>query len=540
MKHVSAVLIFISISSLIFSYTARMTLAISQSELKVQAVFSFTSNSEKITMPARARLTGINSEGDSGAVDYYQSGHTILIDKVQSAYGGKINITYTLPIAGQEFYSEDWLLRPDEKGTINTGLTLPEGFKALIMPYDGRDGDGLLINPDENPLFICGRYGETSQSAGGRTYDVFYHGKSMSSISDIDNIIGAYERLLFKLDQTNIIITNLPALPAMARFESNDIFLITGGSAPSEIKYAAVRLWFRGILKFEGSELFSYTDLYTRLIDDNGRIRDEQAYLVPVPSRSYYEDVLSGGFTTTGEIDCDVSGMLKNISMLHFAVFTAGIESFTNYVKTYVSGKKAAAAAATNSPSTMPDICAAAGAGEAVVAVARYFLPVCAKGFPDISIKHLTAYRNMDEIPDIYAIVNGEKVKIEWNGKRSWNFNASNTTITIDPDRVVPRLNFENDESVLDPHEAAERSVARDAAVKHKHYSGESSRDVLYLEKFEAPKSTPFKIAEGSSVYIAVVRIIAPVNGKLSEGLKEMIITVKGGKAFVVEDRIRL
>ncbi len=537
MKYIFFLLMLVSLNRAVFSYTARMTLILMQNELKVQAEFSFESNSERLTMPGRARLINISSITD-GTVNFYQNGHVILIDNVISTYGGKINVAYSLPITSQEFYSDNWLVRPDEKGSINTAFTLPEGFKGLIFPYEEKKGDGFLINPDENPLLICGRYIETMDKARDRSYDVYYHGRSQSTISDIDHIIEAYENLLFGLDQKSIIIINLPAIPGMVRFEKNNIFLITGGSTLPEIKYAAVRLWFRGLLKFEGSELFAYTDLYTRLIDDNGNIRNDQAFLVPVPSHSYYENILKNGFTTKGELNCNVSDMLRNVSMLHFAVFTAGISSYTNYVKTFVAGKRDALSNSLNSQG-LPDICASSGADESVVAVAKYFLPFAAR-LPGISIKLSTAFRNMDEIPDISALVNGEKIKIGWNGKRSFDINATNGIIILDPDRIVPQLNFENCISVLDPHEALEWEAAREAAVKHKHYSGESSRNILYLEKYEYPSSTSFDLVPGSSVFVAIVRIFAPVNGKLQEGLKEIIITVKNGKALAVEERIRL
>lgn len=506
---------------------------LTQSILKVQADYTFESNSIKLTLPGRARLLSISSLSN-GSVNFYQNGHTLLIDNVISNYGGRIILIYTLPIINQEFYSDDWLVLPDEKGSVTAGLSLPEGFRGLIFPYTDRNGDGFIFDSDEKPLLICGRYSETSDTVGALSYDVYCHGKNISTIKDIDNIFEAYKNLIFPLDQKNIIIINLQALPGMVRFEKDSLFLITGGSTPEEIKYAFLRLWLKELLKFEGGELFAYTDLCKRLVDNKGQIRTDAAYLVPVPGRSYYENVISNGFTTTGEIDCDVSSMLKNFSMLHFAFFTAGIEKYTNYIKTYVTGKKDS-----NAGPSLSEICIYAGADSSVCEIAKYFLPVCSHT-PDISIKRNGAVRNMDEIPDISALVNGLKLKLSWNGKRTYEISAAKGVIILDPDRIVPQLNFENDISVLDPHDAAEREAARDAAVKHKHFSGETARDVMYLDKFEYTPSTPFKITPGSSIYVALVRFYAPVKGKLVEGIKEVIINAKNGKAYVVEDRIRL
>jgi hypothetical protein len=228
--------------------------------------------------------------------------------------------------------------------------------------------------------------------------------------------------------------------------------------------------------------------------------------------------------------------MLKNFSMLHFAVFTSGISSYTNFIKTYVMGKKDPVS---NVSRSLPEICASDCTNADVSLVAKNFLPVSAV-VPDISIKHTRAVRNMDNIPDINAMVNGNEIALNWEGKRIKEINATNGIIILDPERIVPRLNFENDVSVLDPHESLEWAAARDAAVKHRHYSDETPRSVLYLGKFDYPRSTTMKIPPDSSVFVAIVRFYAPVKGKLVEGIKEMVISVKNGKAFVVEDRIRL
>jgi hypothetical protein len=101
-------------------------------------------------------------------------------------------------------------------------------------------------------------------------------------------------------------------------------------------------------------------------------------------------------------------------------------------------------------------------------------------------------------------------------------------------------MNYYNDGYSSDPNDQSEWTLVLFSISKHRHYEGESFRELLDLEKFEAPAQNAFGIPTGFPVYTAIVKIYAPINGKLVIGLKEMILVINNGKPVVIADRIRL
>ncbi len=536
MKNILLVLLLFSAAGSAFSYTAGLSLTVTPRELKIQANYVFEKNSIKLVLPKRARLISVASSSQGG-VNPYLNGNILFVDNVVSNFQGRINIIYSFSLNDINFYNDDWLIHPDEKGSINAGITLPEGCKGLIIPYVSKDQDGFTVSEDDKPLLICGKFKSENYSGDDRNYEIYYQNKIFITTKDIDNVFKSYENLLFPLEQKNITVIMFPSIPGTIRYKQNNIFLVINNTSSDELKKSAAQVWFKGLLKYEGNELFAYSDIYKRLIQDNGRPTTDAAYIVAVPSRSYYEETLQKGFTTGGVLSCDINNMMKNFAILHFAYYTAGIDNFINASRAFFLQKKDAPES--NNMKFADSFASISNANPDLAIIAGKYLPF-SQSIPDLSVRGKIAFRNLDSVPDIDALVNGEKKKILWNNKRSQDAAPTNSAVILDPDRLIPQLNFYNDISIADVREADELKAAEQAAVQHRHYGGESTREILYLEKYKTPAVNGFSIPPDSSVYIAVVKFFAPVNDKFATGLKELIIAVKNGRAFVVADRIRL
>jgi len=534
MKKILTLVAFVLLPILSHSFTAKLTLNIVPGEIKVNIQYSFEKNSVKITLPKKARLITLTSPG-AGNVQAYHNAGIIMIDNVVSDYKGKIFLVYTLPLKELEFYMQDWLSIASENGYIEAGLTTPEGFQSLLIPYRAHNISSFSFYQEDLPILICGRFKSKIESDAQRTIELLFQTRLDAGIKEVKDIISTYEGLILPIEQKNITFIVLPALQGTIRFDSNSIFFITGGISPEEIKKAVVTYYFRDLLKCDNENLFAYSDLYRRLLDNSGRRQEDALYLVPIPGYSYYKEILQKGFPDSGEISCDINSMLKNFALLHLAYYTVGLDTFINSAKEYF--KNTLDGTGTNLKIT--DFLTNAEQANLIGLYAK-LLPI-ARWIPDLSIKAKTASRNSDSIPDIKYSFGKIVAELKWENKRSIELsNVEGTIIRLDPEHTIPQLNFYNDISLLDPKEADEIKIAYQAVLKHNIYQNETIREVLYIDKYSEPISEKYTIPKDSSVFVAVVKFSGIINGKLQMGLKELFLYVKGGKGIVFANRVRI
>jgi hypothetical protein len=515
-----------------YSYTAKMDIFSHGKELKVQVSYIFSNSTVNIEIPKRGKMTSISSPGKAN-VAYYNSENKIRIDNVISDYAGKINIVYTLIINEPEYYREDWLARCDEKGSITAGISVPKDYKGFVIPYTSQDKDGFTFEQDDNPVLVVGKYKYEDDLFNGTKYEVYYQFKLFTPVTNISSIYQYFINNIAPLDTKNVVLITLPAIQTTVRKAGNSLFVVVNNTTADEIKKALAGTWFRNAMHLDDDYTYAFSDVYRRLIDDNGAGRKDAAYLAIVPDRAYYDNVLLKGFGTPGEINCSVNDMLKNFAMIHFAYYTIGVDNFISGTKNYYTllkqGKTNYSEAFASLSNRTP----------VINFVCNNMLPV-SKIIPDLSVKGQFVYRNNDQIPDITAAVNGETRPIVWGNKRVVDLGNLKGFVSIDTGNLIPQLNFYNDKAASDPAEAAEWKLAYEAIIAQRHYPNESSRELIDIQKFEAPVTNAFSLVKGTPVYIGIVKFAAPVHERLVICLKEVVVAINSGKAVVIADRIRL
>jgi hypothetical protein len=227
--------------------------------------------------------------------------------------------------------------------------------------------------------------------------------------------------------------------------------------------------------------------------------------------------------------------MLKNFALIHFCYYTVGSDDFLAGIKRRLTVSRAL-------PESLEDIFTNSGDARAAVKFTSEKLLPYAKWVPDLILKGSILYRNTDSVPDISVKVDGEIREIQWNGKRLIDLGVTNGVIIADPYHLVPQLDFLNDKSMINPElqKTAEWNSVVQAVIRHRHYEGESLRNIMDIKMLAMPANNAFGADKGITAYIATVHFIAPVNGKLMEGLKDMVLTVgTNAKVMVLGDRIR-
>jgi len=532
MKTLLSAVILTLVFGLLFSYNGNINISINSIDIRVVINYHFDGGSQKITMPAHSRIINVTSPGKA-AVNYYFNGTAVLVDNVIMDYGGNIKIEYVIPSGNPEFINDDWLATCAEKGSLQAEISGPAGYTTFTVPYSSSDNNTVTVNQDDSPILICGRMNLETASIGDKNIDFYNFFQKNISLTNVSRLIEGYENILSPLGKKNLIFIASPDLNNLLRFSGNNIFISVNSPSADDIKRGLTGIWFRGFYGMDSSYSFAYSDLYTRILDDNGSIRKDEAFFEPFPSRPYYENIIKSGFATGTMLNCGTQAMLKNFALLHLAFTIAGLDNFIGGIRTAMAGSHGPLLNLTGIFNLSPE------REKAVDFVSANLLPIAAV-IPELSMTGLNAFRNMESIPDTFIQTGDTVTDLEWHGSRASPVTTSEDRVIIDPDRLIPRLDYLNGIYLSDPVEIAERKLVLSAVASHKIYPGESLRSIMGLEKFIAPDGNAFQLPEGAHVYISASTFIAMIDGRFSSGIKELVISVNNGKPEIIAYRIRL
>lgn len=522
--------------------TVRMAVRVETREIRVQTQVVFTRPSGRVRIPLRARLLNLTSPGKA-SVSYFNDRNTIRIDRVLEDYQGRVSLYYSVPVAADEFVLEDWMAVPDEESETTVTVTGPAGQSGYFVPYRSREADGYRVSAAESPVLIWGTFRREESEFSGRSYDVTVKNRLDTSLSNVDALFRGYENWLFPLGRDRIHLLEIPALKNRRWIDESGIFLVLNGTRPEEIRRAVASLYFHGLMNWK-PDADAFADLYRRALDDSGTLRSDLSYFSPVLPDSYYERSVAGGFERSSLLDCDMAGLLRNYPLLHLFAHTAGPENFLAAVRGHLATNR-------SRPEDLSVILTGQTKGdgfsdplrlETVRFIEKFLLPV-PRFDPDIMVRTVPSgavLRNHDAIPDVALETDRQRRVVNWNGRRSVPLDAFDAKTVADPDRLIPQLNFENDRAFADARDAAEHNAVRRAAVAHRRFGSETVRAVIDLRRIPVPEKNYYAIPADTPVYAAVIRFTAPINGKLTEGVKDLILTVgTNGQASVIADRVR-
>jgi hypothetical protein len=523
---------FLLFPALFFGYQAKIDVAIQNKELIITIAYDITNDQIKIIVPARARLISLASPPFAN-IQFYKNDNIYQISDVKKKYNGKITLKYGLVITAQDFIIQDWLPVLNEPGEISANLVSPVGYKYLVIPYQQQTSGGFSFSAMDNPILICGKFTYQQKSSAGINYELYSTSAIPIPIERISDYYNAYQTLLGALPQKNLILIQSASLNNLVSIVKNNIFVVLNNAMTDEIRRALAGIWFKGLLKWSDDYCFAFTDLYQRLIDDEGKVQADHAMIVPVPGYKFYEKAIKSGFDSSKEMACNVDFMLKNFALLHLAYYTIGLDNFTKGVNAVVSQKgsvKSLMTYFTNMKSTNT---------AAVSYVFNQLLPF-ANSVPDFAVNQSTVIRNNDLLPNTQVKISNSVYPVEWGGQRNIQLTGIYGDIQIDPLRAIPQMNFYNDYAYQNPVINAEIARVYQQIVQHKHFAQETFRELLALERFIAPAGNVWGVPQGTPVYVGVVKFFAPYKGWLKVGLKEIFVAAYTENAVVLYDRIRI
>lgn len=519
----------------LFAYDVSFDVNIYNREVQVLARYRFAETSVKIDLPAKARLLTVASPNATNVTftrNVNAGNNAVYIDKVQSVYKGSIDVLYALSVTGSDFVLSDWLPNLPLTMTCSAHFPVMTGYEAFPFPYRSQTSAGFLINPGDKPVIVFGKYSHQSLSQNGRNYAIYYPVQLNTPLNQAATIFEKLESLLTRLPQTNIVFVTLPTENKRTVFLNDHLFVVFNRGFADEVRKTLANVWFGGALKLPEDYAFAFSDLYARLLDDTGSLQTNDIYRIPVPSRSYYEGVIRSGIVSGQTIRCDVDSMLKNFALLHFAYYLSDTRYFMKRMQDFT--------AAGAHIEKLAEFIAPPGLSESYSKfVLGNLLPV-AQYIPDLSVETGVVYRNNDLIPDVPLSVDNAWKETSWGQSRRFDIAGNPRAVQADPQRFVPQLNFYNDRFDSVATLQSQKNLALQAIYAHKHYAGESLREILDLEMFIVPAQNGFDLPAGSFVYTAVVKILAPIDGQLKTALKEIIISIADNKAIVIQDRIRI
>lgn len=515
-----------------YGYYNHLGILVGVRELTVSCAFSLSNDTVRITIPKRAHLTGVSSPG-MASVNFNNNQNNILIGDVRNSCLGKINVVYTLPVQSSEFSISDWMPVVDEKGVFSATITSPAGQQGMFLPYKNRGRDGYILEPADQPILFSGRFTTVEDHFLGRNFETVYLTRMETSLSNVALQLSGFEKWLFPLQQKHIVLIELPINRDTVRMSGDNLFIVVNSTKKEEINRAFATLYFRTILGWKEDYVSAFTDLYKRLIDGNGSLKRDEAEWIAVPRDDYYLNILKNGFGRTEMDRVGVNDLLGNYALLHFCYYTVGRDPFLAGIRSYLADKR-------EQPEGLDKIFTNSGDAQQAVQFAGTKLLPRAKFIPDLILKGTMVYRSMDLIPDVSVRIGNEMREVVWDNKRTFDLKSADGNISVDPFHLVPQLDFYNDTALADPKAASEKNLVYRSVLQHRHYADETVRGLLDLKVFGMPEGNVFGIEKGVPGYVAIVKFTAPVNSRLMEGLKELVLTVDtNAKVKVLAERIR-
>lgn len=521
----------------LYSYTALATVQTHPRELKIQIDYRIETvkgMKMKLDLPVRSRLIYIQSS-THGALEMFRNGNSVTIENLDKASNAAVTVLYTMPVGEGDFFLENWLVKTSLEGSVTVTYSVPDGFKCLVIPYEKKDLNGYVVSDRENPTLVCARFNRDELDSEGKKLEMFYQFKSGVRTAEVLAMFRQYEKLLFPVPQKNIFLIHGSSMRDTVRFTGDNLFIVVNNTSPDSVKRALLSAWTRGMLRQNSDTAFALGDLYRRLLDDNGGMAADDAVLVAVPPRKYYEKVLQSGFVKTGEWEVDTDALLRNFALLHLAYYTAGLPAFQDAMRVSFKNYLETSDTAYNIFSGLTNTGRSPGTTALVV---ERLLPL-GRYYPDLAVKKQTVYRSQDWIPDLKVRADSSLLDLSWGGKRGVDLGTVSGPLEIDPERFIPQVNFYNDTSYAGTVYEQEEREAYTAAVSHRHYKDESFREVIGGFRLSAVEANAYGIGAGEPVYVFVIKVAAPIRGKYMNALKEVFLVRKNQKFTVFLDRIR-
>ncbi len=521
-------ILLIGLPVVFYAYEAKVEISAYNRELKVVASYRFDSDSVTLTLPQRARIQLIQGSNQQ-IISLYQNGNILTFSKLGEV-GRRVNITYVIPAGAEEFFLEEWIPQSSESGRITASTVAPQGYRFLVFPYERRMESGYILNPEDKPRIVFGRYSVTDDSRNQQLITISSHLKLQVDTATVFTMLGTLENLLFPLQVQSIDLITLPAWQGQVFRTSNRIVAILGNTTPDAVKTALATIYFSSVSNMAWRQ--ALVDYYKRVIGDDGKLQTDEGVRLHVPSESYYQRVLKEGFPSPERVVVDVNGMEKNHILLQFGFFTLSEARFHAAVRELL--KNPASQNWDFSPLFE-------GTNETKNKIVQWlvekYLPVSSVS-PDLSVRHPFVYRNFTEV-DVGARVEDKLINIEWNGNRSFSLSNETREVVLDPERLIPQWNYAND-LWIPPAEKALWDLVFTVAQNHRVTPTDTTREILYARQFEAPAGNKWNIPPGNPVYIVITRVYTTYQNRMVVALKELVITVNENRANIVAYRLRL
>lgn len=305
--------------------------------------------------------------------------------------------------------------------------------------------------------------------------------------------------------------------------------------------------------------------------------------IVLVPGTSYYQELFNEGFETNTVQIVDVDGIFNNYALLHLAQYNIGAETLLAGIKAYFNEGNIPTPVTPETPADPadPDATTENITNTETAEVPTYTPPVevvaeaetktdteyvdwavitqnklqdplfdlytkeiIGKDFvPHLVAKGNLVIRNSFNIPD-FSITDSEGavVEVAWNDFKSINIDiATNSSYTLDPERLVPQQEYIDSFYTPDTNEQTLRSRIVTLAERQKAKGEISLRKHLDIVKFTVEAENAFQVETGSTVYVVISHILSNTTGALKPGIKESFFSVDiDGNITYINTRLRI
>ena len=306
--------------------------------------------------------------------------------------------------------------------------------------------------------------------------------------------------------------------------------------------------------------------------------------IVLVPGAPYYQELFNKGFETNSVQIVDVDGIFNNYALLHLAQYNIGVETLLAGIKAYFNDGTVATPAAdaevpvdpanpdattenitnTETPEATTDTAPVEVVAEAetktdteyvdwaVITQNKlqeplfdlYTKEIIGKDFvPHLVAKGNLVSRNSFNIPD-FSITDSEGavVEVAWNDFKSINIDiATNSSYTLDPERLVPQQEYIDSFYTPDTNEQTLRSRIVTLAERNKAKGEIILRKHLDIVKFTVETENSFQVETGNTIYVVISHILSNTTGALKPGIKESFFSVDlEGKITYINTRLRI
>ncbi|MGL4388253.1 MAG: hypothetical protein ACRCTJ_02520 [Brevinema sp.] len=595
----------IMISGNAFSQTISLQYAkISASEIRFDLFYQ--GPSVELQIPARGRILHFTNQTDVS----FRNNSVIIGSKDSSTSQHALKFSYSFIIPNQGGFGsigKDWfpIARFFEENLepITYTVTSSKENELFIYPYIENIAGKFTFLAKDQPKLTLIKFTNQIDNSQSLPISLF---KSSTFTSELAHVAKTYEYLkgyFGDLGITEIIVINNQLVGQEAFIYNSKLYLLVPRIATTKhLQDALAMAWTEESTKVDSYSLTMLKDAVTRfdvlLFDQakatgqatntasvetttnqvtNSSIQKDPSYILPIPTASYYEELLTRGFTNNTIINVNAPEMIKYYGVLHMAWIHVGVPEFLAGVKAFFNQQSSksntltTSSVATSIPESTTNASSETTTNTSEVSVSNkqdekkvidwniitqnklqdplfslYTKEILVKNpiYPILKADGRRISRNSYFIPSLTVMdQDGGSHQINWDNFLSAQIDISSGSYHLDSERNLPQDSMLLSYYTFNTDEQAIRRKVLFTAEKNTNPNERNLRKHLEIIKLNIPSENAFEVTGNKSVYVVVSHILSSQSGLLKDSIKETFITVdldNNNRTTVLATRFRV